>query len=286
MNPRRVWHIGIICAWAIIFMSLPVAMRNGASVHMVSAQDVASDAQGMRVSPQWDGTYRRIRAPILMYHYVSELPFDADDIRRGLTVTPAQFRSHLDMLFYEGYTPISLYDLHDALLTGRTLPAKPVVLTFDDGHLDAYTQAFPLLREYGFTATFFIITGFADRNYVDHLSWAQIREMADAGMSMEAHTKTHSELDGRTYDFLVYEVLGSLESLAYYTGRQPYMFSYPVGRYDAETLRVMGQTEVWRAVTTERSYTITTDNRLQVPRIRVPGGATAAQLLAILQASE
>lgn len=244
-----------------------------------------SAAQPSDESTAWDGTLRRIRVPILMYHYVSELPFDADAVRRDLTVTPAQFREHLSMMFYEGYTPISLYALHAALMIGDPLPAQPIVLTFDDGYSDHYATVFPLLREFGFTATFFIPTAFMDEERVGHLNWEQVREMSAAGMSMEPHTKTHRELDGVTYEVLVYEALGSIESIAHYTGKMPNMFSYPVGRYDDFTLRVFSDMEIWRAVTTERGMLHTSDNQLEVARVRVPGGASAAILRSILAGS-
>lgn len=242
-----------------------------------AVQDTASQPPD-DLGPAWDGTYRRIRIPILMYHYVSPLPPNADQFRIGLSITPETFRAHLDYLFREGYTTISLYQMHDALLTGMPLPPKPVVLTFDDGYIDHYTNVFPALQEYGFTGTFFIITARADMNDRQYVSWAQIREMADAGMSMEAHTKNHSSLQGRDYDFLVYEMLGSLESLYAFTGRQAHMLAYPVGQYDDETLRVAGSLPVWRAVTTERGSYQTTDNRLEVPRVRILGGMGVAGL--------
>lgn len=231
---------------------------------------------------QWDGTLRRIRVPILMYHYISELPEDADDIRVGLTVSPSLFRAHMNYLHEQGYTTISLYDLDNALLQGTPLPPKPVILTFDDGYLDHYTNVFPVLREYGFTGTFFIITGLADQKAQGYMTWDQIRTMAAAGMNMESHTKTHADLRDRDYDFLVYELLGSLESLAAINGHQSHMFAYPVGRYDDATLSVLGQLPVWRAVTTQPGLLHTTDNRLELPRQRITGNMSVSGLAYIL----
>lgn len=229
-----------------------------------------------------DGTLRRVRVPILMYHYVSELPADADDIRIGLTVTPALFRAHMTYLQQQGYTTISLYDLDDALMQGKVLPPKPVVLTFDDSYIDHYVNVFPILREFGFTATFFVITGLVDAHASDYMTWAQIKEMAVAGMSMESHTKNHVDLRDRGYDFLVYELLGSLQSLASYTGYESHMFAYPVGRYDDMTLSVLEQMPIWRAVTTQPGLLHTTDNVLEVPRQRVSGNMSVAGLEYIL----
>lgn len=235
------------------------------------------------VRTPWDGTYRRIRVPILMYHYVSPLPANADEYRRELSVAPEAFRAQMEYLFYQGYSPISMYQLDDALLSGTALPPKPVVLTFDDGYIDHFTNVFPVLREFGFTGTFFIITGVVDANDPNYVNWEQVQQMADAGMSMEPHTKSHISLRERSYDTLIYEMLGSIESLQAYTGRQPHIFSYPVGHYDAATLSVAQTLPIWRAVTTEAGRYHTTDNWLEVPRVRIPGGLGAVGLASILE---
>lgn len=248
------------------------------TVEPVGPTEVGSQS----VETAWDGTFRRIRVPILMYHYVSPLPANADDVRRELSVSPEQFRSHVEYLFYEGYTAISLYQLNDALLNGTSLPPKPVVLTFDDGYIDHFTNVFPVLQEFGYTGTFFIITSLADAGNPAYMSWAQIQQMSDAGMSMEPHTKNHISLQGRSYDTLIYEMLGSIESLQAYTGRLPHIFSYPVGQYDDATLSVAATLPIWRAVTTQAGRWHTTDNRLTMPRVRIPGGLSATGLASIL----
>ncbi|GAB5490130.1 MAG: hypothetical protein Phog2KO_03450 [Phototrophicaceae bacterium] len=234
-------------------------------------------------SNQWDaiegdGTLRRIYVPILMYHYVSELPPDADAIRTGLTLHPDIFRQHIQFLAENGYTSISLQDVDDALETGSELPENPVILTFDDGYIDAYTDVFPILQSYNMIGTFFIITQFADDNAQGYMNWSQINEMAQAGMNMEGHTKTHPTLIERELDFLVYEVIGSLESLNVHTGINSEMIAYPVGRYDENTLRFMDSTEIERAVTTEIGAYHTTDNRYQMMRLRITNETGVAGL--------
>lgn len=249
---------------AFLFMLMPIAVINAAAP---------------------DGTLRRIAVPVLMYHYVSPIPTDADDLRINLTVTPDIFRAHLIYLRDTGYTPVSLYEVHEALLTGAPLPPRPVVLTFDDGYIDHYIHVFPMLREFGFTATFFIITGLVDRNTPGYLTWTQIREMADAGMSIEGHTKSHLDLRGRDHDLLVYEILGSLESVSAHTGTPRHMFAYPAGRYDEATLAVMRHLPVWRAVTTENGALHTTDNGLEMPRLRISGNLSVTGLAHLLRTS-
>ncbi len=231
----------------------------------------------------WDGTLRRIRVPILMYHYVSPLPPNADDTRRGLAVTPQIFQQHMHYLHDQGFTTISLYDLNDALTKGNALPSKPIVLTFDDGYIDAYTNVFPVLKELGFVGTFFIITARADANNPAHLNWSQIAEMSAAGMSMEPHTKDHLDLRQRDHDFLIYQMEGSIESLAAYTGQEPRMFSYPVGHYDAAALAVAEELGISIAVSTAGGSLQTTSGRLHLPRLRVLGNMSVNALASILR---
>ena len=109
-----------------------------------------------------DNTLRRIHVPILMYHYVGELPTNADVYRRDLTISTRLFRQHLQYFLEHDYTPISLYNLDAALLSGSPLPDKPIILTFDDGYIDHYTNVFPALTDFGFQATFFVLTDFTD----------------------------------------------------------------------------------------------------------------------------
>jgi peptidoglycan/xylan/chitin deacetylase (PgdA/CDA1 family) len=258
-----------ICYTLLLGVCLSTAFASYAQSEKTTDEDVLSYG---------DGTLRRIRVPILMYHYISPLPPDADPYRIDLTVQPGIFREHLSYLKEHEYQTISMYDLHEALLQGSPLPTNPVILTFDDGYIDHYTHVLPALREYGFTATFFIITGRADANDPDYLTWEQIKEMADAGMSMESHTKNHPDLRGRSYDFLIYELLGSYESLKAHTGQSPRMFAYPVGRYDDATLEAMRNIPYWRAVTTQAGMSHTTDNYLEMPRVRVHGDTSAAGL--------
>lgn len=235
--------------------------------------------------PVADGTLRRIFAPILMYHYVSPLPKDADDYRIGLTVEPHIFYQQMEYLSNSDYSVVSLYEIDQALRLGIELPLNPLILTFDDGHIDHYTTVFPILKEFGLDATFFIVTEFADQARPEYMNWAQIREMADAGFSMESHSKNHPDLSNRNYDFLVYQFLGSMESLAHFTGNTPAFFAYPAGRYDNMTIDVIADTPIRRAVTTVFGAYHSTDNRYEMPRLRVTNDMGPAGIRHLIEAA-
>jgi peptidoglycan/xylan/chitin deacetylase (PgdA/CDA1 family) len=218
-----------------------------------------------------------------MYHYVSELPPGADVYRRDLTVTPPRFAEHLAYLKAEGYTAITLDDLLYALAQGRPLPPRPVILTFDDGYLDNYEHAFPLLRDAGFMATFFVITDFVTDARAGYMTWPQIEEMAAAGMHFGAHSRNHPNLAGQSIDYLVWQALGAKEALEEHLGQHPRWIAYPSGKYDAQTIAVFRSAGYWGGLTTSQGNVHTLENIFELRRIRVRGSHTAADLDLLLK---
>ena len=216
------------------------------------------------------GTYSlTVRVPILMYHYLSEPPEDADEYRTDLSVPPQRFREQLQYLKDHGFTTIDLYDLSLAVTARRALPEKPIILTFDDGYLDNYQNAFPLLREFGFTGTFFVVTEFIDHQVPGYMSWAMIEEMASAGMRIENHSKTHPDLSGQSRDTLIWQIRGAQETLTAHLGYEPRFFCYPGGRYDEETIAMLQELDLWGAVTTSGGKWHGFDDRFEWSRLRL-----------------
>jgi peptidoglycan/xylan/chitin deacetylase (PgdA/CDA1 family) len=218
-----------------------------------------------------------------MYHYISEPPEDADDYRINLSVSPALFADHLAYLHAAGYTTIDLYHLLDALTWGRPLPPKPVIITFDDGYRDNFDNAFPLLWQHGFKATFFILTEPIDNNSDQYMTWAQIDQLVAAGMGVEPHSKTHPDLHDRDRDFLIWQIYGSAQTVEAHTGRYPRFFAYPSGRYDEAVIDILREIDFWGAVTTWAGAYHTWENRYELDRLRMGGGYTVADLEEVLR---
>jgi peptidoglycan/xylan/chitin deacetylase (PgdA/CDA1 family) len=213
-----------------------------------------------------------VQVPILMYHYISVPPAGADKYRVDLSVEPDVFRRQMAYLRDNGYTTIDLYDLSLAIANQVTLPPKPVIITLDDGYRDNYENAFPILQEFGFEATFFIVTELVDRGIERYMTWAMIEEMARAGMRMEVHSRTHLDLRGRTREELIWQMLGPQQTLAAHIGYTPRYFSYPSGRYDAATLAMVEELDFWGAVTTVRGTAHGFEDRYTWSRQRVSHG--------------
>lgn len=229
-------------------------------------------------TPTGDLATREIRAPILMYHYVEPLPPDANELRRGLTVTPEVFRQQLAYLRDLGYTPIDLYQLLDALATDAPLPDKPIVLTFDDGYRGIYEYAFPIMQEFGYTGTVFVVTQFMDEGREQYLTWEQARALSAAGWRIEPHSKTHEDMTVRDRDFAIYQVLGSLQTVEHHVGYRPRFFAYVGGAYNGMLVQVVEELGFWGAVTTEAGQIHLYGERFVLARVRVNGRETLTDL--------
>jgi peptidoglycan/xylan/chitin deacetylase (PgdA/CDA1 family) len=230
--------------------------------------------------PTPDSRERSFRVPILMYHYVSEPPPDADIYRIDLSVMPDQFREQMAWLKSSGYETISLYHLVYALAIGwPPLPERPIILTFDDGYVDNYQNAFPILKEFGFTGTFFILTGPADRSDPAYLSWDMLREMYTAGMSIEVHGREHFDLSNRDHDYLVYNMLGPAQTIEANLGWFPRFIAYPSGKYDDAVLQTAPQVGFWGAVTTQGGVWQDKDKLFEMVRLRIRGDYTLEQFV-------
>jgi peptidoglycan/xylan/chitin deacetylase (PgdA/CDA1 family) len=210
-----------------------------------------------------------LQVPILMYHYISEPPEDADKYRVDLSVAPQDFEAQMSYLAENGYETVDLYDLSLAIAAKRELPPKPVIITLDDGYVDNYENAFPILQAHDMEATFFVVTQFIDEGREGYLDWDMVEEMAAAGMRIEPHSKTHPDLSEAEREYVVYEALGSQETIAAHIGYTPRYFCYPGGDYNEETMSIIEELDFWGAVTTAGGKWHGFDDRFEWSRVRM-----------------
>lgn len=216
-----------------------------------------------------DAISRTLKVPILMYHYISTPPEDADIYRTDLSVEPTIFAEQMAYLAENGYQTVDFYDLSRAITDQQRLPEKPVILTFDDGYRDNYENAFPILEQYGFKGTFFIPTEFIDVGYAPYMTWEMIAEMARAGHRFEPHSRTHIDMRGQDRETLIWQILGPQETLAYHIGYTPKYFSYPSGWYDQAVIDMLRELNFWGAVSTQSGQWHGFDGRYEWRRLRI-----------------
>jgi len=191
---------------------------------------VVTDAGPMGARGPVIGSPQPVRAeldvPILIYHRLApELPGDPG--KASETVTTAAFAEQLAWLAGNGYQTITVAELFNAFYYDLLLPPKPVILVFDDGYVDVYEHAFPILKERGFRATIAAITGFVEQP--GYLNWEQVKEMSAAGFEVVSHTATHANLAALSPEEARRELADSRRAIEENLGRPAQFFVYPYG---------------------------------------------------------
>jgi len=178
--------------------------------------------------------FRRSSAgiPILMYHSISEAKEGDRRPYFRTRTAPRVFRQQVRFLWQHGYRAISLSDALREFRSGGTTSTRYVVLTFDDGYADFYTEAYPVLREYGYTATVFLATAYIgdEPKQFDGaacLTWSQVGDLHRAGVEFGSHTVTHPQLADLTPAGVERELRASKAVIEGRIGAEVASFAYP-----------------------------------------------------------
>jgi peptidoglycan/xylan/chitin deacetylase (PgdA/CDA1 family) len=212
------------------------------------------------------GTRDKYVVPILMYHQVAML--GSSPVGDLNFVSPKAFAHHMDFLRDNGYHVLSLSDLVEGMQKSRMFTRKTVVITFDDGYEDNYTNAFPILLKHEFPATVFVISdavgtpGFA--------TWEQLKIMDQAGFTTGSHTRHHPYLPNLKNDAqLEDEIINSRKILEKNFGKPIEYFSYPSGGFSEHIKSIVKKAGYKSACTTNRGYDRFNLDVYQLNRIRL-----------------
>lgn len=228
--------------------------------------------------------------PVLIYHHVN--PHAGDTV----TITPETFASQMEYLHDAGFRTLTVEQLLQCVKNGADPGPRAVLLTFDDGWLDNYLYAYPVLKRYGFNATFFLITdrvetagsgnfplpvgvpgheeskrliagGEAGRVV---LNWDLVRKMAsDDLVAFYSHTRTHRRCDGLSVDELRDE-LGTSKRIMEERLECPCSYlCWPYGRYNDRAVEIARETDYSAIFTTEEGMITSRSNPLYLERIMV-----------------
>lgn len=224
---------------------------------------------------------------ILMYHHIGPLPNNANELRKDLTVSAENFELQTAWLKGQGYESVSLNELFDYFKTGKTLPKKPVIFTFDDGYEDALTYAPPILKRFGYKGDFGIITQFTGISLGDnqYASWQEIHGAKALGMEMVSHTQDHFDGTDKKYtdSFILRNLKDSQKDLKDNLGANFPILIYPFGLYDARYLGLVRQAGFEMGITTKHGQLANAEKLLETPRIRVHGGESLEKFIEAIQ---
>ncbi len=235
---------------------------------IASAKEISSDY----VQPVGD-----VKVPILVYHYVEFVKDHGDTVRKSLNIIPPIFENQIKTLKEEGYTFIMAADLGLYLDGKKPLPQKPVILTFDDGYEDFYTDVFPILRRHNVVVTSYIISGvLGHKNY---MNLQQLKEIALSGLvEIGAHSVHHPNLKALPVETVEKEIFESKQMLENALGIKVVSFAYPYGGYTDEAEKLVEKAGYTNAVGTKGGNIVNQKNRYVLFRIH-PGIATGHELI-------
>jgi peptidoglycan/xylan/chitin deacetylase (PgdA/CDA1 family) len=162
-------------------------------------------------------------AVVIMYHRFGESAHPATNIRLD------QFAAHIEELQSGDYTVLAVPDILAAIRSGKPLPERTVGITIDDAYLSVYTEAWPRLRRAGFPFTLFVATDAIDRKFANYMSWDQIRELRDNGVTIGSQTASHLHMPANSEARNKEDIRLSNERLQAELGAAPSLFAYPFG---------------------------------------------------------
>lgn len=219
--------------------------------------------------------------PILTYHNISKPPKGVS--HPGLYLSPDQFRRHMWMLRVRGYRGVSMDDGLPYLRGEKT--GKVAVITFDDGYQDNLENALPVLREFGFSATCYLVSdclGSYNRWDAELLKVrkplmdvAAVRQWLDAGMRVGSHTCSHPHLPRLEREAKRREIIASRLKLEALLGVSIEHLCYPFGEYDEECIEAATEVGYVTAVTTKRGTPRRDTRLLALPRLGNSGKKAA-----------
>ncbi|MER6288307.1 polysaccharide deacetylase family protein [Streptomyces sviceus] len=224
--------------------------------------------------------------PILMYHAVATDPIDAT---RVLSVSPDAFAQQMAVIAESGLTPVRTADLAARWRDGRPLPARPVLITFDDGYEGVHRHALPVLAKHGYPATVFVSTGWLRGAYdtgggLDTmLDWDQVRELAAADVEIGGHTHTHPQLDQLDDTALRHELIHSREIVTDEVGTAPVSLAYPYGYSSRRVREAVRETGYGQALAVNNALARRRQGPYALTRLTVRRTTTAEEFERLVQ---
>lgn len=181
-------------------------------------------------------------------------------------IDPAVFRRHMQHLNERGYTSITLKELHAYYSEGRTLPRKPVVLTFDDGYQGVYDNAWPVMREFGYVGVLFVTEHLGKPCYMTE---SQVAALVSQGFELGSHSRTHPNLLAKNNEELEDEIGTYKQELETHFGVPVTSFCYPMGYFDQRVVDVVERAGFVIGVTTQEGLADAGQGMLTLRRVPI-----------------
>ncbi len=211
--------------------------------------------------------------PILMYHRIADIPGDRNSL------PPAKFREQIEYLADNGFTTLTMQMVYEFYASGKELPKKSVLLTFDDGYSDNYTEALPILKENNMTAVLFPISNWVgkenkwenfNKKLTTTMDWDQLKSWQASGMEIASHTINHPFLANCDRKQTTIELTESKTTLEQNLSCSIDFLCYPYGSFNTETKVVVKNAGYKAAFAIFDQAPLWNIDVLALPRIPIP----------------
>lgn len=258
----------------ILFESVAYFAKAFTSPPPILAQATGESTQSATVNHQ----EADFKLPILIYHYVEYVTDQRDTIRQSLNITPHTFESQIVSLKSAGYTFVTPNQI-PKIEKGQYKVEKPIIISFDDGYRDFYTDVFPILKKHNIKAVTYVNPGLLDK--LNYMYWDQLKEISQSGfVEIGAHGMSHRSLSSIDEKSAEWEITGSKATLEKELGVQVTSIAYPYGHYSDQVIDLVKSAGFSTGITTIEGTNENTTQKFTLKRIH-PGARTGDDLLKI-----
>jgi peptidoglycan/xylan/chitin deacetylase (PgdA/CDA1 family) len=212
-----------------------------------------------------------VKVPVFMYHRIETNPNPGDTWQISLT----EFKQEMDYLKNNGYTTLTNDQFYNIITKSAPMPAKPVLLTFDGATVDFYYNAYPILKQYGFNATEYVVTDQIGTSWgsssdiIRIMNETQLKTVANNRIELENHSTTHGHIANLSTEELTKRVNNATVRLQNLTGKPVKYFAYPFGESSTNFVNTLKSLNMKMAFKVGGGMATDSSDLMNMPRIAI-----------------
>lgn len=212
-----------------------------------------------------------VKVPVLMYHRIETNPNISDTWQISVT----EFKQEMEYLKNNGYTTLTNDQLYNIIAKKASMPAKPVLLTFDGATIDFYNNAYPILKQYGFNATEYVVTDQIGTSWgspsdiIRIMNENQLKTVGNNKIELENHSTTHGHIANLSTAELTKRVSGATAKIESLTNKPVKYFAYPFGESSNNFVNVLKSLNVKMAFKVGGGIATDSSDLMNMPRIAI-----------------